>query len=563
MLKELVVKNLVIVEYQSISFERGLNVLTGETGTGKSLVVDALVLLSGVRVREDLVKIGASCALVEALFEVQNNPEVQELLKEEGLLYGDEVVLSREISSRGKSKCRVNGRSVPLAFLKKLSSRLFDVYGQGEQINFFEPGNRLCIVDALLDQEALSCKKEYRRVFREWKETCDRLAALGKDVDSRLSELREIVEELDSLGLSDEEIFQVESDFNRMANAQLFLEVLGRALREIEGDELEEGILSRLSRIEEELRSLPRENEKLQELELAIQNLSGLCVDLQEVSYVLGKFRESFSFSEEEIRELEEKIELLERLKRKYRCLTTGSFVKFQRESKEKLAELENTRLLIERLQERRYLLENELNELAAKLSLARKKAAQSFSELVERELAQLGLEKARFKVDFYKERVFTEEGTDMIEFLISVNPGQKMGKVLEVASGGEISRIVLAIKSLISGLESLPVLVFDEIDQGVGGRTAFWLGERLKKLAENHQVICVTHLPQIACFADHHLRVRKHFVGEKVEVEVRSLFNREERVEELARMLGAGEGDRSGVEYARTLLERVGGAGN
>jgi len=561
MLKELVVKNLVIVEYQNIAFDKGLNVLTGETGTGKSLVVDALALLSGVRAREDLVRAQAPCALVEALFGIENNLEVQELLRENDLLHGDEVVLSREISPQGKSKCRVNGRLVPLAFLKKLSARLFDIYGQGEQVSFFEPRNKLRIVDALLEGEALSWKEEYRKLFREWKAVADKLNTLGKDVEEKLSELQQVVEELDSLGLTEEEVFQLESDFNRMAHAQRFLEVLGKALREIEGDEFEEGILKRLSQLEEDLRSLPQENAKLEELELAIQNMNGVCAGLQEVSYLLGKLRESFCFSEEEIRELEEKIALLERLKRKYRCLTTASFVSFQKESRRKLVELENTRSLVESLQERKVLLEEELGKLSEKLSLARKKAAQSFSELIEKELAQLGLEKARFKVDFGRERAFTEEGTDVVEFLISVNPGQKMGKVLEVASGGEISRIVLAIKSLISGLESLPILIFDEIDQGVGGKTAFWVGERLKKLAENHQVICVTHLPQIACFANHHLRVRKRFAEEKVEVEVQPLQKPEERIEELARMLGAEEGDHFGVEYARTLLERVGGA--
>ncbi len=556
MLKTLVIRDFIIVDYQEISFAPGFNVITGETGTGKSLLVNALSFLFGLKGKEEWIRPGSPRTLVEGLFSLEGLPELRERVTKLGVPpeRGNLVVLSRELVRGGRSKARINGRNVSLSLLKDVATSLLDICGQREHSAFFTSENILQILDYFLSPEGRKIKEEYRRCFEAAKALKEELLSLERGQEKEVEDIREVLEETKFAGLTPENILCFEEEFGRISQAQQYLKVIQAFYECTTG---EESIRRKISRLKMLFRELG-EGDSIPSVLPIVEALERAELELEEAALLVHRVEEAFSFSPERVEEIEGKVAEIERLKRKYHFLTTREFVSFLKglEGRKKILEEEIRRK--EQVKERTESLKKELMSLGEALSKERKEAFQILKEKIEKELETLAFPSVVFDLLLRRRPDPGPQGLEEASFLVSLNPGMSLLPVEETASGGELSRIVLALKSIASALLGTPVLVFDEIDQGIGGVTALGVGDKLKRLARTHQVICITHLPQIASFADHHLKVEKRYTEDRVWARVVPLLSREERVKEIARMMGDEKEEAPTLEYAEILMRRA-----
>lgn len=564
MLRELVIKDFVIVDSQHLELEGGLVAITGETGTGKSLIIDAISLLKGGRAVEGMIRRDRKSALIEGLFDLSSGPDLIQWL-EENELTGEvpgEVVLSREIHRDGRNRARINGRSVPVGLLKEAAAMLIDIYGQREHERFLANENQLNILDDFLDKTGNKERELYRQKYTDWLQTKHELEQLMAGDLSRWGELKFAFQEFEEMGLSPEKMNEIEEEFRLLANMQYYCSALDAFFILMEGNESGEGITTLLSRLAYEVEKIPTEG-KFLALNGIAENLRGIETELQEIALEVAALRSQLDYSTDKIVKIEKSVAEIERLKRKYRCRTTSELIDYRKSIEEKLLEVERQIEKKKQLEEQLEKYQRELLDSGEKLSQYRQKAAKIMKNRLEEELKQLAFSKVKFEVSFdmvpVEQKRFWATGLDSISFMISLNPGQPLGPVMEVTSGGELSRLVLGIKSIALEMKNLPVMIFDEIDQGVGGKTAFWIGEKLRVIASGRQIVCVTHLPQIACFADQHLRVDKHTDGQDTWAEISDLQGREKRLQELARMMGGEKSTVPALQFAETLMERAG----
>ncbi|HHT11381.1 MAG: DNA repair protein RecN [Atribacterota bacterium] len=564
MLRELVIKDFVIVDSQHLELEGGLVAITGETGTGKSLIIDAISLLKGGRAVEGMIRRDRKSALIEGLFDLSSGPDLIQWL-EENELTGEvpgEVVLSREIHRDGRNRARINGRSVPVGLLKEAAAMLIDIYGQREHERFLANENQLNILDDFLDKTGNKERELYRQKYTDWLQTKHELEQLMAGDLSRWGELKFAFQEFEEMGLSPEKMNEIEEEFRLLANMQYYCSALDAFFILMEGNESGEGITTLLSRLAYEVEKIPTEG-KFLALNGIAENLRGIETELQEIALEVAALRSQLDYSTDKIEKIEKSVAEIERLKRKYRCRTTSELIDYRKSIEEKLLEVERQIEKKKQLEEQLEKYQRELLDSGEKLSQYRQKAAKIMKNRLEEELKQLAFSKVKFEVSFdmvpVEQKRFWATGLDSISFMISLNPGQPLGPVMEVTSGGELSRLVLGIKSIALEMKNLPVMIFDEIDQGVGGKTAFWIGEKLRVIASGRQIVCVTHLPQIACFADQHLRVDKHTDGQDTWAEISDLQGREKRLQELARMMGGEKSTVPALQFAETLMERAG----
>jgi DNA repair protein RecN (Recombination protein N) len=564
MLRELVIKDFVIVDSQHLELEGGLVAITGETGTGKSLIIDAISLLKGGRAVEGMIRRDRKSALIEGLFDLSSGPDLIQWL-EENELTGEvpgEVVLSREIHRDGRNRARINGRSVPVGLLKEAAAMLIDIYGQREHERFLANENQLNILDDFLDKTGKKERELYRQKYSDWLQTKHELEQLMAGDLSRWGELKFAFQEFEEMGLSPEKMNEIEEEFRLLANMQYYCSALDAFFILMEGNESGEGITTLLSRLAYEVEKIPIEG-KFLALNGIAENLRGIETELQEIALEVAALRSQLDYSTDKIVKIEKSVAEIEHLKRKYRCRTTSELIDYRKSIEEKLLEVERQIEKKKQLEEQLEKYQRELLDSGEKLSQYRQKAAKIMKNRLEEELKQLAFSKVKFEVSFdmvpVEQKRFWATGLDSISFMISLNPGQPLGPVMEVTSGGELSRLVLGIKSIALEMKNLPVMIFDEIDQGVGGKTAFWIGEKLRVIASGRQIVCVTHLPQIACFADQHLRVDKHTDGQDTWAEISDLQGREKRLQELARMMGGEKSTVPALQFAETLMERAG----
>lgn len=564
MLRELVIKDFVIVDSQHLELEGGLVAITGETGTGKSLIIDAISLLKGGRAVEGMIRRDRKSALIEGLFDLSSGPDLIQWL-EENELTGEvpgEVVLSREIHRDGRNRARINGRSVPVGLLKEAAAMLIDIYGQREHERFLANENQLNILDDFLDKTGNKERELYRQKYTDWLQTKHELEQLMAGDLSRWGELKFAFQEFEEMGLSPEKMNEIEEEFRLLANMQYYCSALDAFFILMEGNESGEGITTLLSRLAYEVEKIPTEG-KFLALNGIAENLRGIETELQEIALEVAALRSQLDYSTDKIVKIEKSVAEIEHLKRKYRCRTTSELIDYRKSIEEKLLEVERQIEKKKQLEEQLEKYQRELLDSGEKLSQYRQKAAKIMKNRLEEELKQLAFSKVKFEVSFdmvpVEQKRFWATGLDSISFMISLNPGQPLGPVMEVTSGGELSRLVLGIKSIALEMKNLPVMIFDEIDQGVGGKTAFWIGEKLRVIASGRQIVCVTHLPQIACFADQHLRVDKHTDGQDTWAEISDLQGREKRLQELARMMGVEKSTVPALQFAETLMERAG----
>jgi len=549
MLLELHIENLAIIERVDIAFERGFNVLTGETGAGKSILLNALNLVLGERADPSLIRAGADRLRVSAMFQLPDEPELHTLLHElgvepeEGALY-----LSREVQSGGRSVARVNAQPVPLSTLKTIGDLLVDLHGQHEHQSLLKPGSHLDLLDRWLGEETLKLRAEVRETVRQlhqMESELRELTAREREREQMIDLYRFQQAEIQNAHLQPGEEESLLTEERRLTHAEKLLMLANTAYESLVGEGGAYDRAAEASRCLQEIARIdPSTAAWLEPLESAV-------AQLEESARLLRQYAESIEYDPERLEEVIARLELIRRLKRKYGD-TIEAILAYAEELEGKLHTLEHQ---TERREELEHALEAtraRAHALCEQLSEQRRAGATRFAELVQQHLRELAMERAQFLVHITP-KPMDSTGADAIEFLFSANPGEPPRPLHKIASGGEMSRVMLALKTVLATASPVPTLVFDEIDVGLGGRTAHRVGEKLSELSQHFQIVCVTHLPQIASRAQHHLFIEKWVEGERTRVAVTPLTG-EERVQEIARML-AGEPTETALQHARELL--------
>jgi DNA repair protein RecN (Recombination protein N) len=507
MLLELVVENYAVIERLRVRFHAGLNLLTGETGSGKSIVVDALGLLLGGRASADMVRTGEPRARVAGIFDVRDHSGLRRLLEPAGFEVEDgELLIEREILASGKSRAFVGSRPVSASLLKDMAPHLADIHGQHDQQVLFLPDAQRDMLDAFAGARDLAGR--VAAVYRDWRAAAEELEALGRSEQEklRLLDLWSFQrKEIESAALAPDEEAALENERRVLQNVQRLQEAAATAYSAVY--DAPESALSLTRTAARRLDELCRIDTSLEALR---EHLKTADLSLQECSYGLRDYLSGLEANPGRLEEVETRLAAIDRLKRKY-GRSIPEILGFLVEVRRQIESVENAGERMEQLRKEQKRLAAEFGKLAAELTEGRGAAARKLEKKVEQELAQLAMERTVFRVDL-SPAAWSEHGADTVRFLVSPNPGEEPRPLEKVASGGEISRIALALKTCLAGPKTALVrtLVFDEVDAGVGGSAAEGVGRRLKQLAASSQVLCVTHLPQIASFADHHYRVEK-----------------------------------------------------
>ena len=551
MLQFLNISNIALIDDMQVEFESGLNLLTGETGSGKSIIVDALGVLIGGRFTSELLKTGAERAAIEGLFSVTANPDLEVLLENAGLGVTNELIIRRELSATGRNKIFINNQLATQSLLRDLRPYLVDIHGQGEQQTLFNPDTHLEILDAFAGNTTL--RVEVAEAYQRWTVVRRELDALRHDEAEKFQladTLKFQIGELERAQLAIGEDERLEEERRRLANVEKLTEVCRSSYSRIYEDD--DAAVARVRQTLKDVEELAEYDASFRDY---LEGLESARAVLEDLSFTLRDFSDRLEFSPSRLAEIEDRLAELSRLKRKYGGSIAASL--------EHLARSEDRLRQIETSDER----ERELNaalaaarakylELAGKLHKERVRAAKKFEQAVEKGIGEVAIDNARFQVQVSDDvEAAGQKGIDHTEFYFSANVGEEVKPLARVASGGEASRLMLVLKTVANGSQFPRTIVFDEIDTGIGGRVSEAVGLKLKKLSQTNQVLCVTHQPQIARFADNHLVVQKEALAGRTQVSVNKL-DRTGRVEELARMLTGAEITDSARRHAKELLK-------
>jgi DNA repair protein RecN (Recombination protein N) len=568
-LRELRVRNLAVIESLTVPFGPGLNVLTGETGAGKSILIDALTLLLGERAQPaETIRTGAETATIEAVFDAPRKSPVVTLLQDHGItLENGQLIVRRELVRGGRGRVFLNDANTTLALLEKLGEALVEVHGQHEHQALLRPGRHLDLLDAFAGLGVL--RDRLRQRYEEWRSVSAELEAIrasSRDQVSRSAQYRESMAEIDAVRLRAGEEEELREERRRLMNAERLAEGATGAYRELYDDPA--SAVERAGRAATALRDLARIDPAAQP---TLQALETALVHLDETARVLRGYRDGVVFDPPRLETIERRLDEVGRLKRKYgesveAILTLRARIETDLEKLGHAGEDEG------RLAERVDRLRTELVTRASDLAERREQAVSRLETSVLTELGALDLETAAFRVRLARERAaqgdlavgpeswrLGPKGVDQAEFLFSGNAGEEVRPLARIASGGELSRTMLALKVVLAATDAVPVLVFDEVDVGIGGKTADTVGKKLRQVARARQVLCVTHLPQIAAYADQHFRVEKREEDGRTATTVAALV-KNDRVREVARMLGGESVTDTSLQHALELITQARG---
>ena len=550
MLENLHVKNLALIDEIEVNFRPGLNILTGETGAGKSILLGSVDLALGGRFHADMLRTGAKFGLVELTFTIET-PELEEQLADMDIFPEDgRIVLSRKLMP-GRSVSKINGETVNMATLKDVASMLIDIHGQHEHQSLLHKKNHLAFLDLYAREQVETLKKETAKAFRTYHACRKKLDESGMDERERQKEisLAEFeVNEIEEAGLSEGEDEEVEALYRRMSVGKKVTERIAEAYHYTSEDESGNAseLLSRAIHALSDVESVDEEGAGLYSQLIEIDSL------LNDFNRELSEYAKSLEFSEEEFYETENRLNELNHLKTKYGNTIT-EVLEYCEERKQRLKELEDYEQYMQELEENLKQSRQNYEKQALSLRKARKKAAASFVKEIKEGLSDMNFLDVRFEMRFAELEDYTADGMDEAEFYISTNPGEALRPMGNVASGGELSRIMLAIKTVLADQEDTPTLIFDEIDTGISGITAGKVAEKMHIIGESRQVLCITHLAQIAAQADAHYLIRKSAKTGGAQTEIFSL-EEEASVQELARLLGGAKVTASILESAREM---------
>ena len=552
MLVHLHVKNLALIEDIEVEFGPGLNILTGETGAGKSILLGSMQLILGSRIAKDMIRAGASYALVELLFQVEN-PRAEEALRTLGIEPEDgQVILSRKIMD-GRSINKINGETCTVSQMKAVASCLLDIHGQHEHQSLLYQDKQLEILDAYGKEEIWPAKEVVNSAYRTYRDCLRDLKALDMDEEQRNRErafLEFEINEIESSGLKPGEDEELEKLYRKLDNGKKILETL-QGVRDLKGNDSMQGSGESVGNAVREMMRVTEYDSQLESMSSTLQEIDGL---LNDFNRELSAYVEELNFDDETFYETEKRLDLINNLKAKY----GQSLEEIQAYCKKQRQKLEDLDRYEENFQKAKAEVEKsrkKLEKVSDKLSVIRQKYSQMLTEKIIEGLKDLNFLDVQFRIDFQRKKDYTDNGFDDIEYEISTNPGESVKALGRIVSGGELSRIMLAIKAILADRDQIETLIFDEIDTGISGRTAQKVSEKMAVIGKCHQVLCITHLPQIAAMADTHFEIEKHQKGTETITEIHPLEG-DDSVRELARLLGGAEITQAVFENAKEMKE-------
>ena len=546
MLRNLHVKNLALIDEMEVEFEEGLNILTGETGAGKSLIIGSINMALGQKVPKEMIKEGADYALVELIFEVKSEDTIRRLQEMDIFPEDGMVIMSRKITG-GRSVAKINSESISAAKVKEAAQLLIDIHGQHEHQSLTGKKMQLALLDDYAKEETQKVKAEVKKRYEEYSSILKELEE--KDIDKEqqqreLSFLEFEIQELEDACLREGEDEELEKTYRKMLNGKKIAEACGAAYRLT--SENGESASDQIGRALREISAVTSCDAELQPLEEQLEQLDGL---LNDFNRDMSSYLSGLEFEEEDFYETEKRLDELNHLKSKYGD-TIEKVLEAKEEKIQRRDELLDYDAYLNQLKEQKKASEEALEKASKKLSKIRKKYAKELCRQVTEHLLDLNFETVDLSMEFEQTTHFTSNGYDEVEFLISTNPGETPKPLGKIASGGELSRIMLELKTVLANNDEIETLIFDEIDTGISGRTAQKVSEKMDLIGRNHQVICITHLPQIAAMADTHFLIEKTVESGRTTSKIHRL-PQEESVAELARMLG-------GVSITETVLENA-----
>ena len=551
MLLEISIKNFAIIEAISLNFEKGMTVLTGETGAGKSIIIDAMNMMLGARAATDVIRHGAPKAEIEGLFSVENSHALQVIFDEQGIELGDEIIIRREILQNGRSVSRVNGQMVNLSVLRSIGQYLVDIHGQHDQEELMRPQLHIHMLDGFGDTDFLELKQAYQTNFDAYRKMRKQLLEIKKNQEehkARIEMLEFQMAEIESASLQPGEDLKLNQERDKLLNHKNIADTLTNAYTMLDNEEF-----SSLANV----RSAMNDMESLEEYDVEYREISTSLSEsyyvLEDVTKRLEDIIESLDFDGNRLMQIESRLDLIHAITRKYGGNVDDVLMYFAKITEEYNL-LTGNHLSSDDMEAELKKLEVSLVDLASKLASARHNLAQQLEIEIQQELKDLYMEKARFQVQFTKGK-FTREGNESVEFYISTNPGEDFKPLVKVASGGELSRLMLAIKSAFSRKEGKTSIVFDEVDTGVSGRVAQAIAQKIHKIGQNGQVLAISHLPQVIAIADYQFFIEK-ISNDHSTVSTVRLLTVEERVEEVAKMLAGENVTEAALSQARELLQ-------
>ena len=552
MLLEISIKNFAIIEEISLNFEKGMTVLTGETGAGKSIIIDAMNMMLGSRATTDVIRHGAPKAEIEGLFTIESNRHLTALFEEQGLEWTDELIIRREILQNGRSVSRINGQMVNLSVLKAVGQHLVDIHGQHDQEELMRPQLHITMLDEFGDAAFFQTKAAYRQTFEDYKCLRKQVVELQRNQQenkARIEMLEFQIAEIEAAALEVDEDLRLEQERQRLLNHKMIADTLTNAYTMLDAEEF-----SSLSNV----RSAMNDLESIEEYDPSYKELSSQLSEtfyaLEDITKRLEDVVDGLEFDGNRLMQVESRLDLIHSITRKYGGQVKDVLEYLAQITKE-YSLLTGSDLSSEDLEKELKRLEKSLVTLAQDLSDQRHTLAQALENEIQQELADLYMDKARFQVRFSKAK-FNREGNEAVEFYISTNPGEDFKPLVKVASGGELSRLMLAIKSAFSRKEGKTSIVFDEVDTGVSGRVAQAIAAKIHKIGQNGQVLAISHLPQVIAAADYQFYIEK-ISDEHSTVSTVRLLNREERIEEIAKMLAGEDLTEAARQQAEQLLKR------
>ncbi|WP_371370798.1 DNA repair protein RecN [Sporomusa aerivorans] len=555
MLKSLTVVNFALIDRVDIEFVPGLNILTGETGAGKSILIDALSVITGSRASSDSIRSGADYFRVEAVFDI-SDIAIREILEDQGIPPEEDgsLLIARRMTRHGKNTIHINGCQVPLATLRRFGEALVDMHGQHENQALLKPGVHLTLTDAF-SAEIRSILEEYRKTYKLWQKTKSDLMSLARDSRERLQREEMLAwqtQEIATAALTPEEEERLESQIKVLANAEKIANAVSRSYMLLsQGNRGFSGIVGCLADIKHELELASRYDKAIE------QPLAAVTESLYQLEDTMGELRayqESIDHNPAKLAKLEDRLDTIYKLKKKYGATVEDILAYYERACSE-LSAITNHDEHLAQLTKEENALAAAVAQLADELGDLRQRAGQEMGKQISAHLADLGMNKAQFLVDVRRSEQYSANGANEVFFLFSANPGEEPKPLHKIASGGELSRIALAIKTVCSERDDIATMVFDEVDTGIGGQTAQKVAEKIARIAAfDKQVLCITHLPQIASMADSHIYIEKVVEAERTQTRVTTL-NLAAQLTELARM-ASGEITQLSIDNAAQMLE-------
>lgn len=549
MLNEIYVQDYALVDKLRIEFDRGFTVLTGETGAGKSIIVGAISTVLGERTSADIIRTNAEKCRIEAIFDISDSLPIKTTAESAGIDVDDDIlIISREIAKSGKSTCRINGQTVTASILRNITDSLIDIHGQHDHQSLLVPAIHIDIFDSWIGQQAFELRKQTENLFNTLSAAISRKEQLNRNV-------RERERKIDLLSFQLQEIGSADLVPGEIEHLVLTSSKLASAEKLFEGSETIYQLFSDDNAVLDMLQEASLMCDKLAAIDPELQNtasqMTELVINAQDVCAAIREYRDNIDLDETALETVENRLNLINTLRRKYGD-TIEEILQFRDTVAAELSELQMADELSSDLDQQIENLRSKHHRISAVLSDLRKSKKENFEKAIETHLADLAMNGTEFRVDITS-CLPGEKGYDAVEFLICPNPGEPLKPLSKIASGGEISRVMLAIKTVCSA-SGIPTLIFDEIDTGIGGVTGIVLGKKISALSDNCQILCVTHLPQVACVADRHLNVAKTVDDGHTTIRI-STLNENERIIELARMLGSDTGSDTAMEHAREML--------